>query len=198
MPDQLNLAPEPTPEPAQKPGGAHRPARRSVVLALATVLVGLVAGPLLGWLWETIWTPTQGLVVQHQWYVVDSDLTYDLDGLRHQFSGTMLYTVLAVPAGLVLGAVAALLSRRDEVLTLLAVVVGSAALGLGMWATGTWLGPQDPQVLAATATQGTSLPDHLSVGSWSVLVCAPLAATLAVTVVFGLLPRLHVPTRRPG
>ncbi|MCL8027583.1 hypothetical protein [Nocardioides bruguierae] len=201
MPDQLTSdaadtpPPVPSPAPVGETSRGRRPARRSLTVAGLVVLVPALLGPLLGWLWESVWTPTQGVVVQGTWYVVDSDLTYDLDGLRNQFSGPALYAVITLAAGLLVGVVAGLLARRDEVLTLVAVLVGSTLCGLLAWQTGTRLGPADPQVLAASADDGTRLPDHLTIGSWAVLTCAPLAAAIALVVVFGLLPRTS--RRRP-
>lgn len=162
--------------------------RPSLLQALAVLLLFVAGGAGLGWLWEHLWEPTQGLVVRHEWFIVDEDLRYDLDGLRNQFSGTGLFVVLALAGGLVLGALSALLLSRDELVTLAAVLLGSVAGAVVMWQVGTALGPPDPDVLAETARRGTVLPDDLELGSLGALLALPLAGLLGLCAVFFLVP----------
>jgi hypothetical protein len=187
MSDQLT-------EPAATAGtaGPTAPARRSLRPSLVQALVVLVlfcaAGAALGLLWERLWDPTEGMVVRHEWFVVDDQLRYDLDGLRNQFSGTGLFVLISLAAGLVLGVLSALLLARDEVVTMLAVALGAALGAVVMWQVGSHLGPPDPEVLAATAKRGTVLPDDLELGSPGALLAMPFAGLLGLCAVFLLVP----------
>ena len=159
----------------------------------AALVLGLfaVTGAGLGVVWEHVWQPSQGLVVRREWFVVDSEFRYDPAGLRNQFSGTGLFVVIGGAAGLVLGGLMALLARRDELLVLGTVAVGSVVAAVLMWQVGTRLGPADPQVLALTAERGTVLPDHLALGSPGALLVWPLASLVALCAVFLLIPGRH-------
>ncbi len=57
-----------------------------------------------------------------------------------------------------------------------------------MWQVGAALGPPDPQVLAAEAGRGASLPSDLTLDSLGALLAWPLAATLGLGSVYLLLP----------
>ena len=71
---------------------------------LAVVAVFAGAGALCGLLWFRLWDVPHGVVSGHQWFTSET-------GLRADFSGTGWYVVIAVLAGLVLGALAAWLLR---------------------------------------------------------------------------------------
>lgn len=161
--------------------------------APAVVALFAAAGAGLGVLWERLWSPTLGTVVRRQWFVVDDQLRYDLDGLRNQFSGTALFTTLGLGAGVVLGVLCALFLARHELRTLVSVALGSALGSVLMWQVGTRLGPADPDALARDLPRGTVLPDDLELGSLGALVALPLGALLALAVVFFLLPPRRPP-----
>lgn len=149
-----------------------------VVAVLATV------GALAGVVWQWIWTPTMGVVVDHHWTAGDAL------GLQHEFSGTGWYVLVGAVAGLVAGVVIALLFDRVPLLTLAAVVVGSAVGAWLMVLVGTALGPADPEVLARTADDGTRLPMELAVTGRSPWVALPSGALIGLVLVFvGLSPR---------
>lgn len=157
----------------------HRPALApalwQLLLAVA-VLAG--AGALAGVVWEWVWTAPVGVVVNHQWVAEDEA------GLRGQFSGTGWYVVVATGAGLVAGALVALFLDRSPVVTLVAVVVGSA---LGAWVmieVGAAMGPADPHVLALAAKDGTHLPGRLEVTGRSPWIAMPAGALVALALVF--------------
>lgn len=191
MPDQLT--PEHTLAPTHTAAPARAARRRGWWQAPLVVVLFVVVGIGLGVLWEQLWSPTEGLVVRRQWFVVDEDLRFDLDGLRNQFTGTALFVSLGLVGGAVTGLVSALLLARHELRTLAAVVVGSALGTVLMWQVGTRLGPVDPEVLARTSPRGTVLPDDLELGSLGALVAMPLGAVAALTVVFFLLPSRRTP-----
>ena len=121
--------------------------------ALLVVLGFTAAGALSGVAWEALWEAPSGVVIADEWQLAPS-------GPDVSFSGTALYILLALPVGLVLGALAGLL-RRHEAVTLGSVVVGSVVAGWVMYAVGHALGPPDPRVLAAGEPDFTSVPADL-------------------------------------
>ena len=154
-----------------------------VVAALAAV------GALAGVVWQWAWTPTVGVVVDHRWTAGDAI------GLQQEFSGTGWYVVVALVAGLVGGIAVALLADRVPLLTLAAVVVGSALAAWLMIVVGTALGPPDPDVAARTAGDGTRIPMQLGVTGHSAWFALPSGALIGLLLVFiGLSPRHPAPS----
>lgn len=118
------------------------------------VVAGLAAaGALSGIAWEALWDAPTGVVVEERWVLAPP-------GPDVSFSATALYVLLALPVGLLVGVLVALLPRHEAV-TLGAAVVGSLAAGWLMYAVGHALGPPDPQVLAAGEPDLTRLPADL-------------------------------------
>lgn len=150
----------------------------SVLRQVLLVLVCFaVAGALAGILWEWLWTPSTGVVL-------DGEFVLDGDGLRNDFSGTALYVIVAAVTGLLLGVLVALLSQRHELVTLAAVVAGSALAGWLMLRTGIALGPPDPGPLARDAEDLTPLLNELAVAGRSPFVAFPAGALLGLIVIF--------------
>ncbi len=160
-------------------GPEHRATLRpGLVQLLIGVLVIGAAGALAGVVWEWLWTAPLGVVADHQW------LAEDEAGLRGQFSGTGWFVVVATVTGLLAGGVVATFLDRVPLLTLLAVVAGSA---LGTWLmlrVGAALGPPDPVRLARTATDGTHLPGRLEVSRRTPWISMPAGALVALALVF--------------
>ncbi len=150
------------------------PVVRQAVLALVVLAV---SGVLAGVVWEKLWDAPSGTVVKHQWL-------QDEVGLRGAFSGTGLYVLVAVVAGLVVGCAVALLLDRSELVTLACVAAGSVLAGWLMLRVGVSLGPDDPRLLAEAAKDGTVLPGRLTVTGWSPLVAFPSGALVGLVVVF--------------
>ncbi|WP_028645682.1 hypothetical protein [Nocardioides sp. URHA0020] len=167
--------------------------RRRDAVHLVLVVVALAAlGALAGAVWQWLWTPTMGVVVDHRWTAGDAI------GLQHEFAGTGWYVAIGTVAGLVAGVAAALLVDRQPLGTLAAVLVGSV---LGAWlmvVVGTALGPADPTVLARTAADGTRLPMQLSVSGHGPLIAYPGGALLGLMVVFVGLSARTRPDRSEG
>jgi hypothetical protein len=163
---------------------------KRVALQLGLVVAALAAvGALAGVVWQWLWTPTVGVVVDHRWSAGDAI------GLQHEFSGTGWYVIVALVAGLVAGVTVALLADRVPLLTLAAVVVGSALAAWLMVVVGTALGPPDPDVAARTADDGTRLPMQLTVTGHSPWVALPSGALIGLLIVFiGLSPRQQSPS----
>lgn len=161
-----------------------------LALQLGLVVAALAAvGALAGVVWQWLWTPTVGVVVDHRWTAGDAL------GLQHEFSGTGWYVVVGLVAGLVAGIAVALLVDRVPLLTLAAVVVGSALAAWMMLLVGSALGPPDPAIAARTADDGTRLPMELSVTGRSPWIALPSGALVGLLVVFiGLSPRRQIPS----
>jgi hypothetical protein len=175
MPEQL------TREPAGTRSGGVVPAiGQAGIVVVACVAVGAVAAVV----WEWLWTPPVGMVVDHRWLL-------GLSGLRAEFSATGLYVVVATVAGLLVGALCGLFLDRAELVTLAAVVVGAALAGWVMVQVGHVLGPSDPRELAETARNGTRLPSDLRIVGTSPYIAFPAGATLGLAVLFLGLGKRH-------
>lgn len=171
MPDQLTDSPD-------------RSRRGSVPAALwqSIVVVGLLtlSGVVAGLVWEWLWTPPSGVVVDHRWFL-------DEQGLSDDFSGTGSYVAVAVLTGLLVGAAVAVIFERAELVTLAAVLVGAALAGWVMYRVGVMVGPPDPGTLAPSLEAGTALPARLKVAGQSPFVAFPSGALVGLLVVyFGL------------
>lgn len=149
---------------------AHR-ASEPVVRAAICVAVFAVVGALGGVLWRHLWSPVTGVVQQRLWFPTPFDA-----GEQHDFNGDAWYFIIALLSGIVLGAVAVLVMRGSEVLTLVAVAVGSAVAGLVMWRIGMLGNPADPVRLAQHAADGTRLPSRLYLANAVPLTAYPLGA----------------------
>lgn len=195
MPDQLTHSSSAHPYPfgghAAHPHDVRRARtglRASLLQAVGVVVVFVAVGAALGWVWERWWEPSTGTVFRKQWFPVDGEGRYDLDALRNEFAGTAQYVVLALGAGVVLGALSSLLMAGRELLALLTVVVASVLAAVVMWQVGAALGPPDPQELARTAGRGASLPSDLSLDSLGALLAWPLAAAFGTGSMYLLFP----------
>ena len=161
--------------------GGVLPLVRQAVLALVAFAV---TGALAGVVWEKLWTPPSGTVVKHRWL-------QDEQGLRDAFSGTGVYVLVAVVAGLLVGAAVAVLLDRSELVTLACVIGGSVLAAWLMLRVGVALGPGDPQALAASAKDGTVLPGQLTVTGRSPFAAFPSGALVGLVVVFFGLAKRH-------
>lgn len=145
------------------------------VLLVVGVFALVAAG--CGWVWQQVWEPPEGVVVEGRWFPSEV-------ALRSVFDGTGWYCVLAAGAGLVLGVLAGWSGRTAPLLTLVAVVVGSVLAAWVMYVVGTHGNPPDPVVLAAGSPDGTRLPVPLTLeGGRSPYLVWPLAALVGLMVV---------------
>lgn len=180
MPDGLTAPqPPPTAEPTASPPGrrARSPWVVALVQALVIVVVFGAAGAACGWLWYHLWDPPSGVVSGHQWFTSET-------GLRDDFQGVAWYVTIAVCAGLVLGILTAWLLDRSELVTLVAVVVGSVLAAYVMLRVGSHLSPGDPNELAKTAADGTKLKGALRVDPWPPRASFTFGAMVGVALVF--------------
>jgi hypothetical protein len=182
MPDGLTA---PAKEPLHQPSSHAAPRRLRASWFVVPVQMTLTiaafggAGALSGWLWYHLWTPPHGVVADHQWFLDPAEA-----GLRGDFPGTGWYVVVAVPAGLLLGAASAYLLDRSELATLAAVAVGSLLAGWLMLRVGLHLSPPDPDTLARTAKDGTELPGRLHVSRLPPKLSYPAGALLGLALVY--------------
>lgn len=144
--------------------------REVLIVIGAFVLVGLFCG----WLWHQLWAPApQGFVYEHAPYFED-----DKD-----FRGPGLYFLIAVPAGLLLGLVSTFLFERDEVFTLVAVVVGALAAGGVMALFGALIGPDSATAFAEQADDWEKVTGDLHATKVAVFTAFPGGALLGSAIV---------------
>ena len=179
MSDGLTAPPSTSPELLDaRPAAAPRP-EWVVVLAqaLATVAIFAAVGAAMGWLWYKLWDVPSGVVSGGVWYTNEA-------GLRADFQGVAWYVTIALAAGLVLGMLTAWLFDRSELVTLAAVVVGSALAAYLMLRVGTHLSPADPRELAKTAQDGDKLKGALRITSWPPKGAFTFGALVGLAVVY--------------
>lgn len=158
---------------------------RPLVLVVLVVVAYAVVGVVAGTVWERIWTPPAEIVQQHKPYYVD------YGSLRRVFTGTGLYALVGGAASAAVALAVGVLTRRRELFTLVAVVLGSAIAALLMWKVGVLLGPADPKTAAATAADGTLLPGNLAVSGRSPYLVWPMMSLFVLALVFFALPGAH-------
>jgi hypothetical protein len=149
-----------------------------LAVLVAYALVGVVAGLL----WEAVWTPPTQQVQDHAVYYTS------YESLRRVFTGTGLYALIGAAGSALAALVTCLLARRRELLSLLAVLVGSVIAAGVMWKVGTSRGPVDPTTLAAHAANGTKVSGPLQVSGHSPYLVWPMASLLVLALVFFGLP----------
>lgn len=156
----------------------------ALIQAAIVLLVFACAGALAGVVWEWLWTPPVGVVIDQEWLL-------SLAALRSEFSATGLYVLVASAAGLVTGLLCGMFLDRAELVTLAAGLVGAALAGWVMVQVGQLLGPADPRELAQTAAERTRLPSDLRIGGVSPYIAFPAGATLGLAVLFLGLTKRH-------
>jgi hypothetical protein len=142
-----------------------------VVLALFVVV-----GALLGALWPQLVDPV--VVTRNEF-----GLLRDEAALSRQFDNDAWYAVLACLGGAVLGLVSMAWRRTNEVVTLLAVVVGAFLAAWVSAEVGTWLGPEDPTVVLRKAAEGATAEAMVVVESGVVRLLWPMAAVVGALLV---------------
>ncbi len=182
-PPQVDPAPLPAAEPARRPLG---PGVVWQVLWQMSAVVGAfaAAGALCGWLWYLLWTPPEGVVIDHRWIPDPVEA-----GLRGEFLGTGWYVVVALVAGLLLGAGCAYLFDRAELVTLVAVCLGSALAAWVMLRVGLSLSPPDPHEVARTVADGTRVPGDLRVSRLPPKLAFSVGALLGLSTAYFLSAR---------
>lgn len=119
---------------------------------LITLLAFVVAGALAAVLWFWWWSPAPETDV----YLIDGGRPFFEPDL--EFRSTGLYLAVAVPLGLVLGAVFMWIHDRDELLTLGVVAAAAVVAGLVMAGVGELLGPGEPTSIDVNADHSDGFP----------------------------------------
>lgn len=142
---------------------------------LIILVIFAVAGLACGWLWHQLWAPAPTGVGYQGRMLFPDDVV---------FRATGLYLLIAISAGLVLGAVLTYLLERDEVATLVAVVCGALLAGVLMALLGAALGPDSAH---AAAEQFSKKPGEitgdLSVEPLALWTCFPGSAVVSALFV---------------
>ena len=179
MSERVTVAPRGRDDDALETPG--RSWRDPVLLAAAVLATYTLVGLGAGWVWHELWQPSQGVVIQHDWYA-------DGPALREDFSGTGLYVLVAAGAGVALGVLFAFVGGARPVVTLVACVAGSLLAGWLMLQLGERLGPADPHALAENLEDGARLPSALRVSGLSPMFVFSLGTLAALALVFTVFP----------
>jgi hypothetical protein len=168
--------------------GARTPRRRearlgAVLLVLEVLIAYALVALVAGLVWEAVWAPPDQVVQQHQVYPAD------YESLRRIFTGTGLYVIVAAVGSSLTALVISLLTRRRELLVLVAVALGSGVAAGVMREVGISRGPVDPTTLAADTANGVHLPGALDVSGFSPYLVWPMTSLLVLALVFFAWPR---------
>ncbi len=139
--------------------------------------LGLGAGLVGGWVWESRWTPATGVAL-------DQTFVLDGQGAPVDFSGTASYVAWALAVGVVAGLLAGLVTRDRELLTLVVLLVSTAVGGWLMAQLGQALGPPDPGPMAATLDDFTPLTSDLRVHGAAPLLALPAGGLLGLATAY--------------
>jgi hypothetical protein len=164
---------------------------RAAVEALVVVVVCAGVGAAVGYGWYRLWDSPPGVAFEGEWYPDPTD-----EGYRSIFGATATYVLLGALAGLVLGILAALLAKTSELVTLAAVVVGTAVAAWLSYRLGTSLGPPDAAAIATTAEDFEKIPGNLAVAGHSPFVAWTFGGLLGVTSTYLLTSGLAESRRR--
>lgn len=160
-----------------------RVSRESIWWAVGIVLTLAVAGVVCGLFWRSRLHVPHGVVVGGSWYPDPWDA-----GEQASFASTGWYVLIALAVGVVLGVLTAWFSRAPELVTLVAVLVGSLLAAWLMLAVGLHGAPADPQAAASHASDGTRLTGTISRPGAAAFVTWPLATLVPLGAIFLLFP----------
>jgi hypothetical protein len=176
--EQRAPAAEPVPWFHPRPVAAHvaepPPSRRDVArAAILTLILFTVLGCLAAWLWSMWADPAHYQVTR------DNAVMGELEAGR-QFGTDVVYSAIAVVAGLVAGSV--LGWRYGRVGWVLPVVTALAAVGAAViaWRLGIALGPPEPLTAVGAAETGELVPERLDVHARGLLLLWPTAALVGL------------------
>jgi ribose/xylose/arabinose/galactoside ABC-type transport system permease subunit len=169
----------------------RRWALRAVLEGLVVVAVCAAVGAAVGYGWYRLWDSPPGVAFEGEWYPAPTD-----EGYRSIFGATATYVLLGALAGLVLGVLAALLAQQSELVTLAAVVVGTAVAAWLSYRLGSSLGPPDAAAIAKTAEDYQEIPGDLAVKGHSPFVAWTFGGLLGVASTYLLTSGLAESRRR--
>jgi hypothetical protein len=166
-------------EPAATTDAPAAPARSPLIgrifPALVVTLAGVGLGALGGWLWYVWWGPPNTGTIYD---TVDGPQWYDLtdQGVAHQFDGPAEYAIVGLVFGIVLGILAAVLGRRQALVALVGLAVGSALAAYLSFVVGTALSPPDPQDYATADNIDKEYPAAIELSGWTPFLVWPIGA----------------------
>lgn len=132
-------------------------------------------------LWVWLWTPPEGTVLNGKIVLLG-------DGPRRAFDSTGWFVLLGCLAGATTGLVAGLLTRRNEVLTLVGLLLAAILAAYVMrWLGHTW-GPPDPGPIAAASEDLTGLPLALEAPGIVPILALPIGALAGLFTALVLWP----------
>lgn len=159
-------------------------APRERVLVDAVVVLGcfMAAGLVAGLLWPQLVSPVE--VVR-----TEAGLSTAEVALSERFDNDAWFMVLAAGFGLPLGSLVTLWRRGDEIVTVVALVVGASVASWLAALVGGVLGPEDPAVVLAEAAVGTTAQGAVTVSAQGAYLVWPVAALVgALVVLWGTRP----------
>jgi len=154
----------------QEPSASRDEMVRASVVALSLFAV---LGCLAGWLWS-VWADPALFVVTR-----DNAVMGEVEAGR-QFGADVVYSAIAVVAGLVAGSVMGWRYPRVGWLLPVVVTVASGAAALLAWKLGMALGPPDPRATLSEAAVGATVPERLDVHARGLLLLWPIAALVGL------------------
>lgn len=144
-----------------------------VVVVLAWFLLGAVA---VGALWPQLVDP---VVVE----VTEAGVVTGEVALGDRFDTVGWYVLLAVATGILLGAVLVARRRAQEVVTVVAVLVGACVAAWLSARVGTWLGPEDARQALRGAEVGTTAEEPIVLPTDAAYLAWPIAAMMGAVAV---------------
>ena len=152
--------------------------RREGVLGDVAVVLGcfLLAGLVAGLVWPLLVSPVE--VVR-----TEAGLSTAEVALSERFDNDAWFMVLAVALGAPLGLLMTAWRRADEIVTVVAVVVGASLASWMTGAIGRSVGPEDPAVALSDAPVGATAEGMVSVAAQGAYFVWPLAALAGALLV---------------
>lgn len=165
--------------------------RRAGLWALTTIVVLAVVGIAVGAGWSALAPhPLMKVAQGHSLVSAGGSGTPSI-------AADAYFLLVSGIAGLVTGAIVAVLARPATLWVPVALVLGGAGGAAVAWQLGSWFGSGHAAHVAATGAVGTTVHDQVSLGAVSALLAWPLAAVLAHLVVtawrLGASPGHHEP-----
>jgi hypothetical protein len=154
--------------------------RRAYARDIGVVLLSFaVAGALGALVWHWWWTPAP------TGFVFEGDAYFGPD---LEFRSTGTYVVVSAALGLLLGVVLTYLLDRDEVVTLVALVVGGLLGAAVLALVGHLLGPESAAEVARGAADGDAVKADLRVQPGAAYLIFPVASLVGSLVVLLTFP----------
>ena len=181
---------------ADEPGRARWAAPALVAASVAGA--GIALGALGGCIWWLWWGPgAKGQIFETTegptWYPNPWD-----PGQAQVFAATGEFALVGLGVGLLVGALAAVLARREAFAGFVGLLVGTGLGSAVAYLVGTLLSPPDPQSLVDTEPIGTTLPAAIDVDGWTAYVCWPLGGLLGFMIGIVVISWIEDMRRREG